>query len=107
VGLGLWAPGQSTIYDAAQERDRRTLRHLGVCAEVSGVFLLANGKPVQTDLAERMIGINAEQMQAIPEVTTIAYGAAKVRAAHAALRSGLITGLVTHKTFAQSLLDAA
>ena len=78
-----------------------------MCAEVSGVFLSADGKPVHTDLTERMIGINAEQMRAIPEVTTIAYGAAKVAAAHAALRSGLITGLVTHKTFAQSLLDAA
>jgi DNA-binding transcriptional regulator LsrR (DeoR family) len=103
VGLGLWSPGQSTIYDTAPERDRRTLTRLGVCAEVSGVFLSADGKPVHTDLTERMIGINAEQMRAIPEVTTIAYGAAKVAAAHAALRSGLITGLVTHKTFAQSL----
>lgn len=107
VGLGLWKPTQSTIYDTAQEHDRRTLTRLGVCAEVSGVFLSAEGEPVQTDLARRMIGINAEQMRAIPEVTTIAYGAAKVPAAHAALRSGLITGMVTHKTFAQSLLDAA
>jgi DNA-binding transcriptional regulator LsrR (DeoR family) len=54
-----------------------------------------------------MIGINAEQMRAIPDVTTIAYGTAKVPAAHAALRSGLITGLVTHTTFAQAILDAA
>ena len=78
-----------------------------MCGEVSGVFLSADGKPVHTDLTERMIGINAEQMRAIPEVTTIAYGAAKVAAAHAALCSGLITGLVTHKTFARSLLDRA
>jgi len=105
VGLGLWAPGQSTIYDTAPERDRRTLSRLGVCGEVSGVFLSADGKPVHTDLTERMIGINAEQMRAIPEVTVIAYGAAKVPAAHAALGGGLITGFVTHKTFAQSLLD--
>ena len=74
---------------------------------MSGVFLTADGEPVQTDLTERMIGINAEQMRAIPEVTAIAYGMAKIPAAHAALRSGLISGLVTHKTFAQALLDAA
>ena len=59
------------------------------------MFLAANGEPVKTDLTQRMIGINAEQMRAIPDVTTIAYGTAKVPAAHAALRSGLITGLVT------------
>ena len=103
----MWAPGQSTLYDTAPDDDRRTLTRLGVCADVSGVFLAANGEPVQTDLTQRMIGINAEQMRAIPDVTTIAYGTAQVPAAHAALRSGLITGLVTHKTFAQALLDAA
>ena len=54
-----------------------------------------------------MIGINAEQMRAIPEVITIAYGTAKIPAAHAALRSGLITGLVTHTTFAHALLEPA
>jgi len=105
VGLGLWAPGQSTIYDTAPEHDCKTLTRLGVCAEVSGVFLAADGEPVQTDLTHRMIGITAEQMRAIPEVTTIAYGTAKIPAARAALRSGLISGLVTHKTFAQELLD--
>jgi DNA-binding transcriptional regulator LsrR (DeoR family) len=105
VGLGLWAPGQSTLYDTAPDRDRTTLTRLGVCAEVSGVFLAGDGEPVQTDLTHRMIGINAEQMRAIPEVTAIAYGTAKVPAARAALRSGLISGLVTHTTFAQALLD--
>ncbi len=107
VGLGLWAPGQSTLYDTAPDHDRRTLARLGVCAEVSGVFLAADGEPVQTDLTERMIGINAEQMRAIPEVITIAYGTAKIPAAHAALHSGLITGLVTHTTFAHALLEPA
>src|SRR3954465_12878229 len=43
VGLGLWAPGQSTLYDTAPDHDRRMLTKLGVCAEVSGVFLAADG----------------------------------------------------------------
>ena len=34
----------------APDHDRRTLTRLGVCAEVSGVFLAADGEPVQTDL---------------------------------------------------------
>lgn len=36
MGVGLWAPGQSTLYDTVKEHDRRELRRLGVCAEVSG-----------------------------------------------------------------------
>jgi DNA-binding transcriptional regulator LsrR (DeoR family) len=105
VGVGLWASGQSTLFDAAGEHDRKALRGLGVCAEVSGVFLSEDGEPVETQLTERLVGISAEQMRAIPEVVVIAYGAAKVPAAQAVLRSGLVSGLVTHKSFAQALLD--
>ena len=107
VGVGRWAPGQSTLYDAAREHDRKALRDLGVCAEVSGVFLAADGEPVETPLTQRLIGVGAEQMRAIPEVIVIAYGAAKVPAAQAVLRSGLVSGLVTHTSFAQALLDGA
>lgn len=105
AGLGLWAEGQSTLYDAADERDRQALVRLGVCADISGVFLTADGEPVQTRLAERMIGIDAEQMRAIPEVIVIPYGTAKAPAVRAALRSGLVGGLVTHTALAQTLLD--
>lgn len=105
VGLGLWAPGQSTLYDTAMEHDRRALRRLGVCAEMSGVFLSEDGKPVRSQLTERMIGIDADQMRAIPEVIVISYGMPKVPAARAALRSGLVNGLVTHTAFAEALLD--
>jgi DNA-binding transcriptional regulator LsrR (DeoR family) len=107
VGVGLWAEGRSTLYDTARENERRQLRRLGVCAEVSGVLLDAAGEPVRCGLTERMIGIDAEQMRAIPEVIAISYGLPKVPAARAALRSGLVDGLVTHRTFAQALLAAA
>jgi DNA-binding transcriptional regulator LsrR (DeoR family) len=107
AGVGLWEPGQSTLYDASSEFDRQELRRLGVCADVSGVFLDADGKPVRTELAERMIGINHEQMRAIPEVIAIPYGVAKAPAVRAALTSGLIGGLVTHTALAQLLLDDA
>ena len=52
----------------------------GVCADISGAFLSADGEPVKTDLTDRMIGIDAEQMRAIPEVIVIAFGMAKVPA---------------------------
>ena len=105
AGVGFWGPGESTLYDAADERDRQALRRLGVCADISGVFLSADGKPDNTDLAERMIGINADQMRAIPEVIVIAFGMAKVPAMRAALRSGLVGGVVTHTPLAQALLN--
>jgi DNA-binding transcriptional regulator LsrR (DeoR family) len=105
AGVGLWAPGQSTLFDTASEADRAELRRLGVCAEVSGVFLSADGTPLQTPLSDRMIGIDAAQMAAFPEVVVIPWGAAKARAVRAALRSGLVGGLVTHTALARALLD--
>jgi DNA-binding transcriptional regulator LsrR (DeoR family) len=105
AGIGLWEPGQSTLYDVASDRDREALRGLGVCADVSGVFLSADGEPVRTELAERMIGIDADQMRAIPEVIAIPYGTAKAPAVRAALRCGLVGGLVTHAALAEALLE--
>ena len=105
-GVGLWEAGQSTLYDTASDDDRRALRELGVCADISGVFISAEGEPVPTELAERMIAISAEEMRSIPEVIVIPYGIRKAPAVRAALRSGLVGGMVTHATLAQAVLDA-
>jgi DNA-binding transcriptional regulator LsrR (DeoR family) len=107
AALGMWMHGESTLHDAADDDDQVALHRQGVCAEISGVFLTADGEPVATELGERMIGIDSEQMRAIPEVIVIAYGAAKARALHAALHSGLIGGLVTHTALARALLEVS
>jgi DNA-binding transcriptional regulator LsrR (DeoR family) len=104
-GLGLWEAGQSTLYDTSSEYDRLALRELGVCADISGVFLSADGEPVPTELADRMIAISAEEMRTIPEVIVIPYGIRKAPAVRAALRSGLVGGIVTHATLAKAVLD--
>ena len=105
AGVGLWKPGQSTLHDALSEDDRTALHQLGVCADVSGVFLSADGEAIGTELSERMIGINAEQMRAIPEVIVIPYGVPKGPAVRAALRSGLVDGIVTHTALAHAVLE--
>jgi DNA-binding transcriptional regulator LsrR (DeoR family) len=104
AGVGLWAPGESTLYDASSEADRRALVRLGVRADLSGVFVSEDGEPVLTELSDRMIGITAEQMRTIPEVIAIPYGAAKLPAVRAVLRSGLIRGIVTHTSLARAVL---
>jgi DNA-binding transcriptional regulator LsrR (DeoR family) len=106
-GVGLWEAGSSTLYDTASDEDRRALRELGVCADISGVFLSAEGEPVQTELADRMILLSAEEMRAIPEVLVIPYGTKKAPALRAALRSGLVGGVVTHSGLARAVLDGA
>jgi DNA-binding transcriptional regulator LsrR (DeoR family) len=107
AGVGAWEPEQSTLYDATGEAECDELRAAGVCAEVSGVLIDDTGEPVSAPLTERMIGITAAQMRAIPEVIGIVYGLAKAGAVLAAVRGGYVDSLVTHSTLATALIDAA
>jgi DNA-binding transcriptional regulator LsrR (DeoR family) len=107
VGLGAWGAGQSTIYDAMDAADRRALTKAGAVADVSGVFLDANGVVVGHQQTARMICMNAAQLAQVKEVLAIPYGVAKAPAVLAAVRSGLVTSLVTHDTMARALLGGS
>ena len=107
VGVGAWEPEESTLYDATGEVERQELARQGVCADVSGILVDAHGEPVRTGLTDRMIGITAEQMRAIPEVIGIVYGLARASAVLAAVRGGLVNSLVTHSTLAAALIQEA
>ena len=107
VAIGAWAPGLSTIYDAVTPSERDALAALGVRAEMAGVFIGENGKPVTTPLDGRMIVTPGPVLERIPFVLSVAYGVAKSAAVCAAIRGGLIHGLVTHASLARALLSLA
>jgi DNA-binding transcriptional regulator LsrR (DeoR family) len=104
VGLGAWEAGQSTVADAVSERERREQFELGVRAETCGIQLDAAGNAVRTALTERIIGIDAAQLRAVPEVIAFVYGPGKAGAVEAAVRGGIATSLVTHTSLANELL---
>ena len=87
-----------------QPDERQDLAEHGVIADISGVFVDAGGEPVDGRICNRMIGIDATQMHAIPEVIAIVYGAAKAPAVRAAVRGGLVNALVTHASLARTLI---
>jgi DNA-binding transcriptional regulator LsrR (DeoR family) len=107
VAIGAWGPGLSTIYDAITSAERDCLAALGVRAELAGVFVGEDGKPVPTPLDSRMIVTPGPVLERIPFVLSVAYGVAKSPAVHAAIRGGLAHGLVTHTSLARSLLSLA
>ncbi|MEA2254441.1 MAG: hypothetical protein QOG35_486 [Solirubrobacteraceae bacterium] len=107
VGIGAWQEGLSTVADALSEQERREMYDAGVRAELCGIQLDAEGRTVTTSLTDRLIGINAEQLRAVPDVIAIAYGRPKALAVQSALRGGLVTSLVTHTAMATELLDRA
>lgn len=104
VGVGRWASGESTIHDLLSDKERRALAREGVVGELAGVFFDADGQPLRTALTPRLITLDADQLAAIPEVVAVVAGASKLEAVSAALRGGLVQGLVTDATLARALL---
>jgi DNA-binding transcriptional regulator LsrR (DeoR family) len=104
VGIGSWQPGLSTIYDMVEPDARDRARSLGTIGEISGAFIDNRGAPVSTPLSRRIIGVSGEQLRTIKNVISVAYGEPKAAAVGAALRGGLVTGLITHDGLARALL---
>jgi DNA-binding transcriptional regulator LsrR (DeoR family) len=107
VAIGAWAPALSTIYDAGSPAERADIARLGVIAEMAGVFPGKHGRPVPTGLDSRMIVTPGHVLAKIPSVIAVAYGVSKSAAVHAAIRGGMIHGLVTHTSMARALLSKA
>ena len=107
VSIGAWEPGLSTIYDAITPAERAALAAAGVRAEVAGVFIGADGRPLATPLDGRMIVAPVPLFTRIPFVLGVAYDAAKCPAVLAAIGGGLVHGLVTHTSLARGLLALA
>jgi DNA-binding transcriptional regulator LsrR (DeoR family) len=104
VAVGAWGPGLSTIYDAVTPAERDDLGALGVCGELAGVFIGEDGRPVATPLDSRMIVTPGHALERIPLVLAVAWGVAKSPAVCAAIRGGLVHGLVTHSSLARAVL---
>ncbi|HZC69080.1 MAG TPA: sugar-binding domain-containing protein [Jatrophihabitans sp.] len=107
VGIGAWEPGLSTIYDMVDGDTRERARALGTVGEISGALIGADGAPVRTPLSRRIIGVTGEQLAGIRTVISVAYGKEKAGAVGAALRGGLVNGLITHAGLARVLLEQA
>ena len=108
VGIGGWEPGLSTVYDAfAARRPQPRSTAAGVVADVSGVLLDADGRPVENAVTQRVIGFTAADLRAIHTVIAVAYGVAKAPAVASALRGGHVNALVTHRAMAEAPARAA
>jgi DNA-binding transcriptional regulator LsrR (DeoR family) len=105
VAIGAWAPGLSTIYEAVTPAERNALAAMGVRGEMAGVFIGEDGRPAATPLDNRMIVTPGPMLERIPFVLAVVYGVAKSAAVCAAIRGGLVHGLVTHAGLARAMLS--
>lgn len=106
VGIG---DLEHSVGSVLAERDggatQAGLRAAGARAEILGQFLDAEGRILETPLDGRVMAVPLDELRG-REVVAIAGGAQKREAIQAALRSGLLTGLIVDEATARSLVAA-
>jgi DNA-binding transcriptional regulator LsrR (DeoR family) len=85
--------------------DLDNLRRQGAVGDISLHFYDINGKEVDSEFHNRVIGVSFEALKKIPRVVGIAGGPEKYRAVLGALQGGVINTLITEKETAQKLLQ--
>jgi DNA-binding transcriptional regulator LsrR (DeoR family) len=76
----------------------------GAVGDMSAHFYDREGRHIDHDLNRRIVGLNLDQIRAVPIRVVAAGGLEKVEALYAAVTSGLISVLVTDTKAAQGLL---
>ncbi len=104
VGVGAWAPGQSTIHDVATAEERSEAAAAGVVGEAAGILIDREGREVRTTLSDRLVNLDYAELVAVRDAVAVVAGAAKSEAVEAAVRGGLVTGLVCDADLADALL---
>ena len=89
--------------NAMAERDHAELLAAGAVGDVCLRFFNELGEPIRTALDERVIGISASTLRAIPRKIGVAGGERKYAAIRAALRGGWANILVTDLATARRL----
>jgi DNA-binding transcriptional regulator LsrR (DeoR family) len=81
------------------------LMQAGAVADILGNFIDLNGRLVDSDLNQRVVGTSLDVLAEMENVFAVAGGLRKAQAISAALRSGCITNLITDAETAEQILQ--
>lgn len=85
--------------------EMQQLRRAGAVGDILGNFFDINGQPIVNGMDNRVVGLNANDLQRIPSVIGIVSETNKVAAVLGALRSGMVNVLATSIGNARSILE--
>lgn len=105
VGIGALEESEHTALmpEADGVPGLRLLREAGAAAEIMGQFLDAQGKIIASPFDDRVMALPLESLRG-RQLVAIAGGAQKADAIKAALKSGLLTGLITDEATARAIV---
>jgi DNA-binding transcriptional regulator LsrR (DeoR family) len=107
VGIGSLEPSELLVQsgNAIAPEDQDTLRRAGAVGDICLRFFDAAGLPVVTGLNDRIVGISAHDLRAVPRTIAVAGGDRKIGAVRAALLGRWLNVLITDLRTAQALAD--
>lgn len=106
VGIGAWSLESSALRSAMTTSDIKEIdRHKPVGDFCASVFD-AQGKFLEVGALRKIVAIKANELSQIPNIIAVAGGRNKVQAISGALKTGLITTLITDSTTAGLLLES-
>lgn len=107
VGIGSLEPSPLLLEsgNALPDADRAQLLQAGAVGDICLRFFDEAGRPVRSEVDDRVMGIDFEQLLRVPRRVGVAGGARKHAAIRAALLGGWINVLITDLEEAERLLD--
>jgi DNA-binding transcriptional regulator LsrR (DeoR family) len=108
VGIGSLEPSPllQRSGNAVAEHDQDELRRLGAVGDVCFRFFDEEGNHVRSSFDQRVIGVSAKELLAVPRRIGVAGGERKFSAIRAALLGGWVNILITDLAMANRLADA-
>ena len=106
VGIGTLTNSAFVARHVLSARDLQELTDAGAVGEVCGRFYDKHGRECNTPWRDRVLSIELEQIRRIPHVIGIVAGGDRSAAITAAVRGGLLKGLVIDEQCARYLASA-
>lgn len=105
VGIGAVEPSEllARSGNTFSRQEMAMLHEAGAVGEISYRFYDKNGRPVETPLNDRVIGLSLEELRKTDRVMALAGGESKTQAIAGALKLGVVDVLVTDKFTAARL----
>jgi DNA-binding transcriptional regulator LsrR (DeoR family) len=86
------------------ETDLAELKALGAVGDIALRFFDADGRPIEHPINDRIIGLDLNQIKAIPHVVGVAGGQGKYEVVRGAVRGHLVDVLITDELTATRLI---
>ena len=105
VGIGTLGNSVFVERKVLSPRDIEVLRKAGAVGEMLGRFYDSNGRECETVFKDRVVSLALNELRRIPRVVAVVAGKDRTAAIRAAVRGGLIKGLLIDEGGAAALLE--